>query len=122
MDEILFFYDVDGTLKLELIHDMDKKIKIWIDPRHGQKENWIWEAKISFFCWIGIKLRIFIYIFVVFNSCCELWEHNGFAGREPKGWRKEDLEDVDYSDLIALAIGAAKGLEFLESKRVNYIF
>ena len=33
-------------------------------------------------------------------------------------WEKEEAGEVDYSDLINLALGAAKGLAFLESKKV----
>ena len=34
-------------------------------------------------------------------------------------WQKENGSDVDYSDLVALALGAANGLAFLESKKVH---
>ena len=34
-------------------------------------------------------------------------------------WEKEDDGEVDYSDLVNLALGAANGLAFLESKKVT---
>ena len=34
-------------------------------------------------------------------------------------WQKENGSDVDYSDLVTLALGAANGLAFLESKKVH---